>query len=269
VDPVEELDISTVEAYNYATNSWTGKSATLRRARTNGVGLIGGKLYVSGGILDTGDGHEATLTVFAYDPIADVFTRKADMPRPASDGVTGVIGGKLYVLTGGCGNCAVFVSRRFWRYDPATNAWSFLPQCPRAHLSGAGGVINGKFYVAGGSNEAFSATKNLDVYDPVTNTWTARAPLPETVFAPAGAVLNNKLYVMGGTVGADSHTSKTVFAYDPATNTWTTKAPMLTARFRLAAAGLVTPFGNPKILAVGGLDLANPSAGGANELFTP
>ena len=42
--------VRTVEAYNFATNTWTRRAnLPLGLAHTNGVGVIGGKLYVSGG----------------------------------------------------------------------------------------------------------------------------------------------------------------------------------------------------------------------------
>ena len=127
---------------------------------------------------------------------------------------------------------------------------------------GAGGVINGRFYVAGGVDANGTASARLDVYNPATNSWKALAPMPSAVTSGAGAVINNKLYVMGGSV------SKTVYSYDPVTNRWTTRAPMLTGRYSLAAASLITPSGNPKILAVGGFT-SDERGFTANELYTP
>jgi N-acetylneuraminic acid mutarotase len=257
-----------IEAYNYATNTWTTKIATLSLTQTNGVGVIGGKLYISGGGAHTGEGFERFKILYVYDPVADVLLRKADMPRPTADGITGVIGGKLYVLTGTCGDCAEFISRRFYRYDPTTNTWAFLTWAPRAHVAGVGGVINGKFYVAGGFNGSMSTT-NLDAYDPATNRWTARAPLPKAVTQAGGAVLNNKLYVIGGAVGPLGEAVRTVYAYDPVTNTWQTKASMPTARHGLAAA-TITAFANSKILAIGGdHGFADPKPHTANEAYKP
>jgi N-acetylneuraminic acid mutarotase len=248
----ESNDLSTIEAYDYSSNSWTTKTARFQGARTNGVGQIGEKLYIAGGLINAGDGPEIHKRLVIYDPALDVTAGGADLPRPIADGITGVIGGKLYVLSGICGECPTAItSKRFYRYDPATNTWSYLPWSPRSHRWGAGGVINGKLYVAGGINEDGSLSSSLDVYDPVTNKWTARGPLPERVYLAAGAVLNNKLYVIGGN-GAPDRSSKTVYVYDPAANTWTTKAPLITDRYALAAATLTT-FGNTKILALGGI----------------
>ncbi len=90
-----------VRAYVVATNSWSVKSPVVPSFELNGVGNIGGKLYFTGGF----DEHESTFRdprTWAYDPATDVMTQKADMPFRTAEGVTGVIGDKLYVLPGSC-----------------------------------------------------------------------------------------------------------------------------------------------------------------------
>jgi len=261
---VVDRPVSRVEAYNYATNRWTTKAASGANLESNGVGVIGGKLYISGGKTEHGDGLEIHGSLVAYDPVRDVFSLKATMPRTSANGVSGVIGGRLYVLSGQCGpDCTHMLTRRLYRYDPITNAWdASLPWSPNAHVFGAGGVISGKFYVAGGVDASGNASARLDVYNPATNTWKALASMPSAVVSGAGAVINNKLYVMNGS-------QKTVYAYDPVTNRWTTRAPMLTARWNLAAASLITSSGNHKILAVGGYTTSDERGYTANELYTP
>ncbi|HEV7366242.1 MAG TPA: kelch repeat-containing protein, partial [Gemmatimonadales bacterium] len=230
---------------------------------SNGVGVIGGKLYLSGGLTEHGDGAEADNTLVVYDPVLDAFTLKANMPRHTYDGVTGVVGGKLYVVVGFCSDCTHATDRRLYRYDPTTNTWNTsLSWAPHPHALGAGGVIRGKFYVAGGVGDANGNPSNtLDVYDPATNTWKTLAPLPFPVIAAAGAVIQNQLYLIGG-----GHRGRSVLAYDPVTNTWKQKNALPTGRINLAAASFVTPSGNPKILAVGG---RGSQAYTANELYTP
>ena len=111
------------------------------------------------------------------------------MPSATSDGVTGVINGKLYVATFG----------RLYRYTPSSNTWTTLASSPYAHFAAAGGVINGKLYVAGGNAADGGGTgTQLHVYDPATNRWTAKAPMPTGRTWVAGAVLKNKLYIVGG-----------------------------------------------------------------------
>jgi N-acetylneuraminic acid mutarotase len=260
-----------VEAYNIASNSWISRAPLpVALSSTNGVGTIGGKLYLSGGLLDAPSGGGPQRSLYVYDPIRNSWTRRADMPKRTSAGITGVIGGKLYVLVGFCSDCAVSSPRRLFRYDPATNTWTgTLPSCPNAHVSGGGGVINGKFYVAGGRGRDGRDSNKLDVYDPATNRWSTLAPMPTARSGVAAAVLGRKLYVLGATNVDPGEPQNMVEAYDPVTNTWTTKAPMPGIGRGDLAAGRVTFEGRGFILAVGGTDSEGSGAGDANQAYRP
>ena len=261
-----------VEAYNFATNRWTSRAKLpLALAFTNGVGVIGGKLYMSGGHWEATDGRSGFHPgLNVYDPAANSWSKKADMPRRFAAGVTGVIDGKLYVLTGTCDNCGPSrVSRRFYRYDPATNFWAALPWAPNPHVSGAGGVINGKFYVAGGSGAGGLATNKLDVYDPVTNRWTTLASMGMARHGAAGAVLQNKLYVIGRANADEGEPQGQVEAYDPVTNKWSPKTSIPGAGRGDLAAGTVTYQGRSHIVVVGGFDVEGSTPGDVTQVYTP
>jgi N-acetylneuraminic acid mutarotase len=245
--------LTKVEAYNFATNIWTTKaSLPVPLYHTNGVGLIGGKLYLSGGVATGGTDPRRGLYIYA--PNLNTWTRKRDMPQALSHGVTGVINGKLYV------HGLASSTTRLLRYDPATNAWESLPAAPERHMSGAGGVINGKFYVAGG----IPASGRLHMFDPATKRWTARAPMPGARrWDVAGTVFQGKLYIIGGQEGGKP--LRTVQAYDPVSDTWSTSTSMPTARMAAAAARVILS-GQPQILTVGGTAL-NPLK--TNEAYGP
>jgi N-acetylneuraminic acid mutarotase len=250
--------LSKVQAYNVATNEWTNRaSVPVPLYWTNGAGVIDGKIYVSGGQF-ANDGYLKSL--FVYDPATNTWTAKREMPSTGYHGVTGVINGKLYVLTG-CDqeNCdPPQASMTFYRYDPVTDQWATLP-IPRqptpssSHKGGVGGVIGGKFYVAGGQGH-----RRLDVYDPVTNQWTAKADMPRVCGFAAGVAVAGKLYVVGGNQlnPNGSVTSCKTSVYDPATDTWTTKAAAPTVRAE-AGAGRVVVNKQPRIELVGGIRPGN------------
>jgi N-acetylneuraminic acid mutarotase len=230
------------------------------------MGNIGGKLYISGGFVE---GVGKVNDLYEYDPNRNTWTRKRDLPKRVAQGITGVIGGKLYVLAGSCDDCASRTISRLFRYDPVTNVWNnSLPSAPSAHVGGVGGVINGKFYVAGGINRNGRTTNRLDVYDPVTNTWTTLAPMSEERAGAAAAVLGGKLYVIGKNNVSPGERQGSVEAYSPATNTWTTRAPLPGAGRGDLAAGRITHEGQGHILAVGGTDVESSSPGDANQAYT-
>jgi len=264
--------LSTVEAYNVATDSWTTKTASpYERAKMNGIGRIGHRLYLPGGGFETGNGFERWAGLMVYDTRQDRWIQKADMPQASSEGVTGVIAGKLYVLTGmdnvyeddvPCSDCPgspTQYTRQLFRYDPANNTWTRRRSSPHFHVGGAAGVIGGKFYVAGGYG-AGGATRRLDIYDPVTNQWSSGADMPEPRGGITGAVVGGRLFVIGGDV----------MAYDPVTNRWTAKAPVPTI-LGGSAADKVFLDGRPRILTVGGTGGigAELEAHTALEMYTP
>jgi N-acetylneuraminic acid mutarotase len=253
-----------VDVYNLATNSWTTRRQIIEHVgyQLNGAGVIGSRVYIAGGTFDSGDGEFMTSQLNVYDTRTDTWLQKAQMPSESSQGVSGVIDGKLYVLTGlenGNDECGTFcsdpvITRKFYRYNPATNTWASRPWPKRGHVGGAAGVINGKLYVAGGG-DANGEHGVLEIYDPATNRWTMGAPMPSVQSNAAGAVLGARLYVIGGR-NADGK----VTVYNPNTNSWTSRAPLLTPRSDLAATKVDT-----HILALGG---GSVEGADKNEMFT-
>lgn len=264
--------VRTVEAYNFATNTWTNKARLpFAITHSNGVGVIGGKLYLAGGFFTTAGGltgYHPGLNV--YDPVRNSWSKKADMPKRFAQGVSGVINGKLYVLSGRCDNCGSTVTKRLYRYDPATDTWTALPWAPNHHLNGAGGVINGKFYVAGGHEDnGFGSTNTLDVYDPVTNKWKTLTPMPTARYGAAAAVLQNKLYIIGKANADPGEPQNQVEAYDPATNSWTAKTSLPGAGLGDLTAASVTFQGRSHIITVGGADVEGSNPGNVTRVYTP
>jgi N-acetylneuraminic acid mutarotase len=263
---VEAVDGKPVKAYNVATNTWTTKAAGVEVWSTNGAGKIGSRIYFSGGVgVDDDFRHElfTTAAVWAYDYTSDRLIPKAGLPIVSEQGVSGVIGEKLYVLPGICstlffpgpGYCSRSDTRRFFRYDPVANRWVGRPWAPHNHARGAAGVIQGKFYVVGGV--LGTATADLDVYDPATNTWTTLAPIP-TAGPAIGTVLSGKFFVIVG----DSDGDLRSYEYTPSTNVWKARAAPAFAHDGVVR---VTLDGGVYLLAVGRFALNN----NITELYTP
>jgi N-acetylneuraminic acid mutarotase len=217
--------LARVDAYNIASNSWS-RVASMPAAREfpNGASAINGKLYVTGGInRDNG----MTRTLFVYDPKANSWTRKADMPQPGCAGVQGVIDGKLYVYTWLCrrGSSLTDPMARLYRYNPATDTW-VTRALPGQLLSSSGGVIGGKFYIAA-AYDGTSPPTPLYAYDPASNSWQTKAPMSHPFHDMVGAVVNGKLFMVGGTdsfLGEDPGPEFEV--YNPVSNAWATKTPL-------------------------------------------
>jgi N-acetylneuraminic acid mutarotase len=272
--------VNTVTAYNVATNTWASKRRLpVPLAFSNGAGVINGKIYVSGGYTryayNSGVYPLTTRALYMYDPARNTWTRKRDMPKVSAysnekagvGGVTGVIGGRLYVVTscvtthqvyGDLEGCTGYTpdgvltpAALFFRYNPVTDQWTTLPTpFPEGASSPyAGGVIGGKFYVMQGWQRGYT---HLSVYDPATNQWTPKTPLGLGRPGAATAVLGGKLYVIGGERNNNGlETVDITIVYDPVTDAWTRRAFLLSARAWTAATKVFLR-GQPRIELVGG-----------------
>lgn len=244
-----------VMAYNAATNRWAVKaSLPVSLRESNGAGVIGGKIYVSGGISRT---YSWYGRLYMYDPETNVWTRKSDVPTEGFGGLTGVIDDKLYVVTSchsqdepPCGwQFPGHPDRWLFRYDPRTDTWTeraIPPARPYTHV--IGGTIGGKLYMG------TYASSILDVYDPDTDRWTERVTTRAVRLGAVSATLAGKLYMIGGYRGnvEDGFTAvRTTHVYDPTTNAWTDLARLPTAR-AYGGAARVFVNGKARIEVVGG-----------------
>ena len=247
-------------AYNVATNTWTLKAAMpVGVYSSNGAVVLNGKIYVSGGITSKESFSSALLM---YDPATDTWSSKRNMPADGSGGNTGVINGKLYILTAcyseNCGPTYEYPAPglRFYRYNPETDRYANLPLPPSGRTGVGGGVVNGKLYLLHPSYQmpGYIPTTQVEIYDPTTNRWTTGAPWNSYRGGFASATLNGKLYMIGGyRAGADGSATLvgTTNVYDPATNTWSLKAGLPTPKSWLAGTR-VTLNGSPRIEVLGG-----------------
>jgi Kelch motif protein len=223
-----------VQAYNVASNTWSWKAPMPAPFyMSNGAGVIGGKIYISGGISNV---HGLNLGFYRFNPATNTWTQKANPPGTSYRGVTGVINNKLYVATYCTSDdCEGPIGYFLWRYDPLVNVWTTLPAPPvEVRAASAGGTIGGRLYVARGNK--------VGVYDPGTNQWTVKTTTIDVGWPITGATLGAKLYVF---------TSAT-HVYDPATNSWTRLTAMPSDRPIGMAASRILLNGKARIEVVGG-----------------
>jgi N-acetylneuraminic acid mutarotase len=220
VAPGVDRDISIVEAYNPATDTWTRK-ADMPTARTlSAIAVVDGIIYVIGGAFDDnyldGVNVEVLSTVEAYNPATDTWTKKADMPTARYNAAACVVDGRIYVFAG----------RTKWDdvessvptvevYDPPTDTWTQASDMPRVRLGHSASVVAGKMYILGGWNLLRALVDVVDVYDPAADTWTTAADLPTVRGNHIAAVVDRKIYAIGGRPAPGAVILSTVEEYDP------------------------------------------------------
>ena len=257
--------LSTVEAYDPSTNTWTAKARMPTARCCFAVGVANGILYVVGGI-SRPIGGRILGTAEAYDPRTNTWATKAPMTTPRWSLGVGVVNGILYAVAGagGPGGEVSVPLSTVEAYDPTRNIWTVrtpmptlsappgtLPGWDKGRSSLAVGVVNGILYAVGGAccapGENVTILSTVEAYDPTTDKWTAKALIPTPRCCFAVGVVNGILYAVGG---ASPHITSAVEAYDPTRNIWTVKAPMPTARFNHAVG-----VANGILYTVGGINL--------------
>jgi N-acetylneuraminic acid mutarotase len=136
--------------YDPATNKWGARRSAPHFHRSGAAGVIGGKLYVVGGL------NVADLDV--YDPTTDTWKTLAPIPT-AGRAIGTALQGKLYVIAGS--NAYV--------YNPGTNKWSSIAAPTWGHDGVVRVVINGKpklLAVGGLHGPRFDIPNNTEVYTP-------------------------------------------------------------------------------------------------------
>ena len=145
-------NMATVEAYDPASDTWARKGdlPTLRSHLATEV--VNGKMYAIGGW----DSKESIETVFSsvvvYDPAADTWTKKADMPTARWSPASGVVNGKIYIIGGtvttGAGNRQNLKTVEV--YDPEMDTWAQGVDMPTARGWLSASLVDGKLYAVGG-----------------------------------------------------------------------------------------------------------------------
>jgi N-acetylneuraminic acid mutarotase len=179
--------------------------------------LIGGKVYVAGGIIGSTDsnpnGTGTTAQAARYDPATNTWSSLPNMPRGVNHTASSTDGSKFYIFGGRDGiNDTTNGYNTVQVYDPATNTWrssdvagSGLAPLPQAR-GGMGKAVfyNGEFYILGGETRtgaganAYHTYDRVDIYNPLANTWRRGPAMPTARHGIFPLLQAGPIYVAGG-----------------------------------------------------------------------
>ena len=208
--------------FDPSSNTWSQKADFAGGVRAAAVGFsISSKGYIGTGAADnspTGDRKD----FWEYDPVTNVWTRKADLPGVERQVATGFsIGNNGYI---GIGRNVYFnYFQDFWEYNSSTDTWTQKANfagSPRYAAVGFG--IGTKGYLGTGTDATvtqYTFRKDFWEYNPATDAWTQKADFGGTARELAvGFSIGTKGYI-----GTGLHTSD-FWEYDQGTNSWIQKA---------------------------------------------
>ena len=232
--------LKAVEMYDPQTDTWVRKQDLSIPRIQFGVGVVAGKIYAIGGLIDPKEKKPGlqgrTDLVEVYNPVSDTWTKRADMPTRRDGLATAVIDDTIYAIGGsgwpqvGAGGPALGTIEV---YEPRTNRWTKRPDMPNLRRSFRTVVIADKIYLIGGSTVGAHGVRgerlvSTEVYDPATKRWrlsptlTAPTPSPFSIVA-----VNGKIYAFGGST-TDREFSPTVKVFDTGFRAVTAKGKLPT-----------------------------------------
>jgi N-acetylneuraminic acid mutarotase len=260
----DEAILAVNEEYDPMEDSWEIKESMPTARYGFAVAVLQSKIYVFGGTIGTAENSGFTGVTEVYDPVADVWETKTQMPTPRADMCASVVDGEIYLIGG----------KNYWAdstiyheldvnevYDPVNDTWTTVSAIPVPTFGYASAAVNGKIYVMGGARQFSPLWNNLttinsnQVYDVQNDTWSNGAELPTprsyaAAAATSGATAPESIYVVGGFDQVD-YTS-IVQVYDPERNVWKDGTSMPTSRGYLGLAVV-----DDILYAVGGSDGEN------------
>jgi N-acetylneuraminic acid mutarotase len=215
-----------------------------------GAAAMGGKLYVVGGMRDTG---EILDTVLVYDPELDAWDEAPPLPLPTHHPNVAAVGGSLFVV-GSLAGLQFSARGEVWRWTPGVGDWVEVSSMPSPRGASAVAEVDGWIYVAGGYDGS-RAVATFSAYHPLLDEWnTDLPPLPEPRDHLVGAAVGGVMFAVGGRNTQISNLNGRVDAFSPGSDAWESRAEMITPRAG-GAGGVV----HGEIIVVGGE--GNPAAG--------
>ncbi|MEO8069606.1 MAG: kelch repeat-containing protein [Flavobacteriales bacterium] len=222
-----------IHKFDPSTEQWVGPIADFPPGpRIDATAFtIGNKAYVGGGVdVDTLGTNMVTNDLWEYDPAANTWTTRANMPALlASNARTFTLNGKGYVMPDGTND--------LWEYDPVANTWAVRASYPSTPASGrVAFVLNGLGYVGCGNYGVDVQT--FQAYDPIANTWT---PAPALWYwtgrhSSWAFAIGSNAYVVGGQRTSYNDLLVDMWRFGAATTpaqaTWTQR-PFLPAAARI------------------------------------
>ena len=126
--------------------------------------VVDGKIYAIGGW--NFPARSPLSNVEEYDPIADKWTKKANMSAIRHSLAACAVKGKIYAIGGiGFGPSLSLVEE----YDPATDTWTRKADMPTARLELSGCTLKEKIYAIGGRTNINNFISTVEEYDPNTS----------------------------------------------------------------------------------------------------
>jgi len=205
------IDLGVNEVYDTVTDSWSTKEPLPVGGTYLHAGTVNGKIFV---IVDHDvAAYDYSQDLYMYNPVTDVWTKKASMPDLSAPGVfiTLAVVDDTIIVTSAYSLEDALNGRYGYKvmiYDTKTDTWRTGASVSSIVHFGAAGVTTGdyvpqKVYVIGLASGSDPSLLTNRVYDPTSDTWSHAKTMPTLRKGFGVAVVNDLIYVIGGYTSND------------------------------------------------------------------
>ncbi len=229
------VSVSTVTAFNPASNQWDTSIADLNHARAYGLAAVyNGFIYVMGGR----NGLLPVPVIERYNPQTNTWVDLGNLPL-AREGLAGaVLGDSLFVIGGSNPDSLQGMNRvDIFRFSDST--WTTGPPLHHARTAGLTVRAQHRIYVLGGYR--FDPLGSMEIFE--NGAWVDGPNLPQSMANFGGVAVGDSIVIAGGA----AHMGNTNRCYVFADDTWT-DGPTL----NYPRSGLAMAVYNNKVYVFGG-----------------
>ena len=239
-------DLSTVEAYDPAADSWISLPGLPQPSSDLGVAIADARLVAVGGlsagrVLQTVSVMDLATKTWAGLP--GMSTARHGMAVAAVEKSVYAIGGATEADNTQVTSTAGVLKLAPRKLQPAS-AWRSLQDAPTPRLMMAWTVLDDKIWIAGGMSHG-DTLPIVQSYDPQTGAWQAQPPLPVPLHHATATTYRGEMVVIGGASDELANASNKVYALRG--GSWV-ELPNLTHARAAAAAAVV----GDKLVVAGG-----------------
>jgi serine/threonine protein kinase/N-acetylneuraminic acid mutarotase len=239
-------DLTAVEAYDPAADSWMALPALPQPSSDLGVAMADARLVAVGGLA----AGRVLRTVSVMDLASKTWAGLPDLSTARHGMAVAAVEKSVYVIGGATdvGNSQVTSTAETLKLAPRklqpAPAWRSLPDAPTPRLMMAWTVLDDKIFIAGGMSHGDTLAL-VQSYDPQTRAWQAQPPLPVPLNHATATTYRGEMVVIGGATDELANASNKVYALRG--GTWV-ELPNLTHARAAAAAAVV----GDKLVVAGG-----------------
>ena len=193
------VSLASVEIYDPISETWSeGVELPAGVNRCEAI-TVNGKIYVVGG---WNSSSQNTGKVFCFDPSANIWTYKQDMPTARHGHKLVWFEDRIWAIGGSDG---ISNLRKVESFDPVTNIWQVEASLEVARHWPTAWVASNRVYVGGSWNPWIDS---IECYNPNTSMWKLSDTLPENKGFCGSVVAGGKLYLASGETGSGLKSDK-------------------------------------------------------------